>query len=480
MNGIAKIIVLGFCLSSLVCAQIPHAPNAVEQKETPNKTDGKQAEKAESKASAEAKSSSEKSETNSDPKSKSDAKPKADAQSKPDTLPKAHAKSNADAKPKSDGKPKTDAKPKSDGKPKTDTKPKANTKPKSDAKPKSEAKSNAPITKTQGAATQKNQPARKEKLRVVTTLSVIAEITKEIGGDLVDVNALSSASEDPHFVKAKPTFKRLVGQADLFLQIGRSLELWVPLVIASAANQKLAGSGLVEVSKGFKALEIPSKLSRDAGDIHPQGNPHVWLSPLGGLKMAENIKNALSTKDPANKATFEKNFESFKQKLAKALFGEDLVKSAGSVDFLLRQHESKQLKDYVAKRNKPLGGFVKLAESIDYQFMTYHTVFTYLADEFSLKVFSSIEEKSGVEPSLKYQQKLIAEAKAANVKHIIVASYYVGMGKLIDRITNEIGGKRMYVDVDCRPGESYIAMMSRLLNAFVAFKPLPPATKSAK
>src|SRR5690606_53519 len=101
----------------------------------------------------------------------------------------------------------------------------------------SKPKAAAPEVKL-STAVKKPAPVKK-KLKVVTTLSVLKALAKEVGGTLIEVSSLSSATEDPHFVKAKPTFKRLVGEADLFIQIGRSLELWVPQVLASAGNSKL-------------------------------------------------------------------------------------------------------------------------------------------------------------------------------------------------------------------------------------------------
>lgn len=324
-----------------------------------------------------------------------------------------------------------------------------------------------------GAATS----AQPKKIKVVATLSVLKALAQEVGGNLVEVESLSSAADDPHFIKAKPTFKKLVSSADLFIQVGRSLELWVPEVLNAAGNKKLAGHGLLAAANGTKVLEVPQKLTRALGDIHPEGNPHVWLSPLNALKMADNIKNSLIVLDPPHKASYEANYTAFKTKMAQALFGADLVKASGP-DFLLRMHEGKKLNNYLLERKKSAGGWVKLATGIDYTFMTYHTVWSYLADEFALKVFDlKIEEKSGVAPSLKYQNELVKKAQSSGVRHIVAASYYAGNSKLIDLIASKIGGKKLLVDVDCRANESYIAMMDRILKSLVDFKSLPPAVK---
>lgn len=332
------------------------------------------------------------------------------------------------------------------------------------------------LTAHSNPAVKKNAvpPVEQPKKKIVTTLAVIAAIAKEIGGDFVKVDSLTESAEDPHFVKAKPTFKRLVSEADLFFQIGRSLELWVPQVISSSGNQKLMGSGVISVSDGFKSLEVPKVLTRKEGDIHPLGNPHIWLSPLGGLKIAENIKKALIAADAAHKDVYEKNFVAFKDKLAKALFGEELVKSSGDA-YLFRLYEAKTLKDNLAKRKKPLGGWLKQAESIDYPFITYHRAWSYLIDELGLKFFDAIEEKSGVAPTIKYKDDLVARAKANNVKHIFDARYYIGNSKLIELIAQEIGGQKLFIDADCLPGETFVAMMDRIIKALVDFKNLPNA-----
>lgn len=310
-----------------------------------------------------------------------------------------------------------------------------------------------------------------KKLKVVTTLSVLAQLVKEIAGNEALVHALSTASEDPHFVKAKPTFRKLVSDADLFIQIGRSLELWVPLVISSSQNPRLGpGAGLIVASSVTKALEVPKTLSRARGDIHPQGNPHVWLSPSATLKMADNIKDALSKARPGKKALFDKNFSNFKRKMAEHLFGAELVKSAGSIDFLMRLHYGKKLGEYLVRHKTNLGGWLKEAQGLDYQMFTYHTVFSYLADEFGLKIVGQVEEKSGVAPTIRFQNQLVQKAKSMGIKHIVAASYYRGKSKLLESIAQKIGGRKTFLQVDCSENESYFDMMNRIIKRLVEFK----------
>jgi ABC-type Zn uptake system ZnuABC Zn-binding protein ZnuA len=103
--------------------------------------------------------------------------------------------------------------------------------------------------------------------------------------------------------------------------------------------------------------------------------------------------------------------------------------------------------------------------------MTYHKVWAYLADDFDLKIFPlQIEEKSGIPPTAKYQHELIKKAKEAKVTHVVAAGYYRGYAKLITKITSDISGKSIFIDIDCLDNEDYLAMMDRIINTLLKFK----------
>ena len=152
------------------------------------------------------------------------------------------------------------------------------------------------------------------------------------------------------------------------------------------------------------------------------------------------------------------------------MFGADLVKAAGNPDYLWRLHEGHKLNQYLLEKKKEIGGWLKMAKQIDYTFITYHTEFSYLANVFSLKIMGQIEEKSGVAPSLRYQNELIKKAQENLVKHVVAATYYTGSTKLIDLIAKGIGGNKTFIQVDCSPNESYVAMMDRILKTLVDFR----------
>lgn len=329
----------------------------------------------------------------------------------------------------------------------------------------------------------KKTPA--SKLKVVTTLPVLRSLAEEIGKDLVSVTSLSTASEDPHFIREKPTFKKLVQEADVFILVGRSLELWTTLVLSSAQNPKLSGGpasrgAVITASNAVYSLDVPKSLSRaEHGDVHPHGNPHIWLSPLAALQMAGNIKDGFIKVDAAHKETYEKNFTAFKALLTQKMFGAELTTAVGTGgDLLWRLHGGRQLGGFLAERKKSVGGWLKTAQGIDYPFFTYHEDLGYLAHEFGLKILGQIEEKPGIPPSTRYQNTLKALAAKEGVRRIVSASYYAGSKGLIDKLAKDIQGRSMFIDIDCQTKngklESYVEMMDRLLKALVDFK--PPAT----
>src|SRR5262245_64385729 len=123
-------------------------------------------------------------------------------------------------------------------------------------------------------------------LKVVTTTQDLESITKEIGGDKVEVESLAKGYQDPHFVEPKPSFILKLHSADLLIAVGRELEIgWLPPLVNQSRNPKVqpGAAGYLDASQTVKILEIPTgQITRAMGDVHPQGNPHYWLEPGHG------------------------------------------------------------------------------------------------------------------------------------------------------------------------------------------------------
>ena len=135
-------------------------------------------------------------------------------------------------------------------------------------------------------------------MKVVTTTEDLGSLTREVGGDKVAVTALAKGYQDPHFVDAKPSFILALSRADLLIAVGRELEIgWLTPLLTSSRNGKIQprNKGYLDASMTVKILEIPTgQITRAMGDVHPSGNPHYWLEPGNGRRMAQAIRDKLS------------------------------------------------------------------------------------------------------------------------------------------------------------------------------------------
>src|ERR1043166_5373636 len=131
------------------------------------------------------------------------------------------------------------------------------------------------------------------KLNVVTTTEELAAIAREIGGDRIAVESMARGYQDPHFVEAKPSFILKLQKADVLVCVGRELEIgWLPPLIQQSRNAKIqvGATGYLDASLGAEILEIPSgNITRAMGDVHPMGNPHYWMDPENGKRIARDM-----------------------------------------------------------------------------------------------------------------------------------------------------------------------------------------------
>ena len=158
-----------------------------------------------------------------------------------------------------------------------------------------------------------------EKLKVCATVTDFASITESIGGELVEVTTFAPAQGNPHNVIAKPSFIRLLSQADLFIQNGFELEAgWVPVLLKGCRNAKVQPGqvGHLNPSNVIRPIfEKEGKITRADGHLHPQGNPHYMMDPVNGLIVAHLIASRLKVLVPEKVAYINKRLESFQNEL---------------------------------------------------------------------------------------------------------------------------------------------------------------------
>jgi len=227
-------------------------------------------------------------------------------------------------------------------------------------------------------------------LRVVATTPDLGSIAREVGGDRVEVTNLAKGTEDPHFVDAKPSFIRILNQADALIEGGADLEVgWLPPLVLNARNPKiqLGQPGRIVAAEVIRLLEVQTgPIDRSLGDVHPFGNPHFTLDPLNGKLIAGRVKERLCVLSAADCAIFTANAKQFEDKIDSRL--------------ALWQ-----------KQMAPLRGT---------KVVTYHKSFSYLAERFGLLVINTIEPKPGVPPSASHVRDLVAQMKAEGVRLILL------------------------------------------------------------
>lgn len=270
-------------------------------------------------------------------------------------------------------------------------------------------------------------------LKVVTTLPDYAAIAKAIGGDRIEVQAIVKGEQDAHFIRPKPSFVDMVRQADVLVDTGLDLEMWLPTVIDKAGNKKVRSGqdGYVAASKGMNMLEKPQVMSRAEGGLHIYGNPHVTCSPINMRVAARNISAGLIKNDPKGKAEYEKALKEFIQKMDEKLFGKELVEILGG-DILCDLAEKGKLIPFLEKQKlkdkaliEYLGGWTKQMQPLrGTPIVTYHKNWVYFVTMFELEEAGTVEPKPGIPPSPKHVLELTEMMKEREIKIILAANYF--------------------------------------------------------
>src|SRR6184192_2104442 len=165
-----------------------------------------------------------------------------------------------------------------------------------------------------------NPPASRadSKLRIMTATTDLAALAQEVGGEKVDVESIARGYQDPHFVEAKPSFLLKLRHADLLIVVGLELEIgWLPPLITQSSNPRIqvGAPGYLDASRYARILEIPSgQVTRAEGDVHPLGNPHYWLDPENGLRIAKGIADKFSEMRSGDSTYFAQRYDSFEQR----------------------------------------------------------------------------------------------------------------------------------------------------------------------
>lgn len=232
------------------------------------------------------------------------------------------------------------------------------------------------------------QPVHAAKIRIVATLTDLADLSRNIGGDLVEVRSLATGIEDTHGVPMKPSFVPIMNRADLLVLVGFGCEhAFLPALLEASKNPHILEGkpGYVDCSKGITPRDVPKSTDHSEGDVHPYGNPHYMLDPVLAKTAVQNIYASFVAIAPEHEAEFTRNRDAYLAKLD--------AKIAEWTEML-----------------KPLKGV---------KFVSYHEHWPYFAERFGLVYFGTIELKPGIDPTPHHITELVTTMKAEHVPIVV-------------------------------------------------------------
>jgi ABC-type Zn uptake system ZnuABC Zn-binding protein ZnuA len=262
-------------------------------------------------------------------------------------------------------------------------------------------------------------------VRVVTTMSILSDVIKNVGGERVTVENIIPLGAGPEDYQATPGDSQKIAAAQIVFFNGHDLEEWLEPLFANAA----ATQPRIELSAGMAAI--------DTGE-GGAGNPHFWLDPTYVMSYTMSIRDQLSAIDPAGAADYAANAERYLGQLKQ--LDTDLAARAGSLDPARRK------------------------------LVTNHDAFPYFARRYGFTVVGVLLENPEAELSAGELSGLIEQVKAQQVQAIFAESQF--NQKTAQLLADEAGLKKvvsLYTD-SLGEGEagSYIEMMRYNMDAIVA------------
>ena len=222
-------------------------------------------------------------------------------------------------------------------------------------------------------------------------------LVEAIAGDRAHVYVATNALQDPHRIQARPSLIASVRNADLLVCTGAELEIgWLPILLRQSGNAKIqpSSSGYFEAATYVQKLEVPTRLDRAEGDVHPAGNPHIQTDPRNMIVIGDALTQRLAEIDPPNAAFYRSNNAAFREKMEAAI--------------------QKWQAEAAPLRGLPI--------------VVQHKGFPYLQQWLGLKEIAALEPKPGVEPTSSHLAEVLEQLQRQPAKMILRAAYNDGRG----------------------------------------------------
>ena len=233
---------------------------------------------------------------------------------------------------------------------------------------------------------------------VLAALSVLAcepewgALVKELGGDKANLYVATNALQDPHHIEARPSLIARARGADMVVCTGAELEVgWLPLLQTQSGNPRIQTGqpGYFETARYVLLLEVPQRVDRAQGDVHPGGNPHIQLSPYNIEKVAAALAERMAQIDVGEAAHYRARAKAFLERW--------------------RQATAKWEKEAAPLKGMPI--------------VVYHKNLTYLNDWLGLREIGELEPKPGLPPTTSHLSDLLARLQKDPAKAVVRSAY---------------------------------------------------------
>jgi zinc/manganese transport system substrate-binding protein len=222
-------------------------------------------------------------------------------------------------------------------------------------------------------------------------------LVNELAGDKARVYVATTALQDPHHIQARPSLIAAARKAELLVCTGAELEVgWLPLLVRQSGNNAIQPGkpGYFEAATFVRKLEVPARLDRAEGDVHPAGNPHIQTDPRNIALVAEALATRLAEVDAAGAATYRQRNADFQARWKAAIARWE-------------------------KQAAPLRGTPIVVQ---------HKAFPYLEQWLGLEEVAALEPKPGVEPTSAHLSEVLDGLKSHPAKMNVRAAYNDGRG----------------------------------------------------
>jgi zinc/manganese transport system substrate-binding protein len=233
---------------------------------------------------------------------------------------------------------------------------------------------------------------------VVAALNVLAcepewgALVKELAGDKANIYVATTALQDPHRIEARPSLIARARSADLAVCTGAELEIgWLPLLQTQSGNSKIQSGqpGYFEAARYVTKLEVPQRVDRAQGDIHPAGNPHIHLSPYNIEKVATALGERMAQIDGVEAAYYQGRLKSFLERWRQAI--------------------PKWEKEAAPLKGMPI--------------VVYHKNLSYFIAWLGMREVGQLEPKPGLPPTTSHLSDLLARLAKDPAKAIVPVAY---------------------------------------------------------